>query len=590
MFLVLRSSLTWLLLIFVTASCAKKDDYSQKILYERIEQNVKGFDPIHSNDYYSSREVGKVYEGLLEFHYLKRPYTVTPNLAKEMPQVSKNGLTYTFKIIPGVLFHDDECFPGGIGRELVAEDFVYSFKRLADPKLVATGWWLFDEKIKGLNEWRNAQKDTAISDYSASIEGVKALDKYTLQFVLSKPFPQFLYGLAMSFSYVVPKEAVDKYGAEFINHPVGTGPFTLKVYSPQTNKIEYYKNKKFRDKFYPSEGEESDKANGLLADAGKKVPFLDKIVSYIMVEHNPAWLAILKGEIDEFKLPKDNLSQAITDMNGPTEELKSRGIEVVVERALDVTYSGFNTQFELFKNNPKLRQAMSHAYDAGTANELFYHNQGILAQTPIPPGIAGYDENYKNPNVGYDLEKAKKLLAEAGYPGGKGLPEITYDNLSDTLARQMAEFFSNSLAKIGVKIKPIFNTWPEMTKKIDRQSVQLFAISWIADYPDAENFLQLFYGPNASPGSNNSNFNDPAYNALFEKVSKMQDSKERTELYKKLARLGSEQLPWIFGVHRMNLRLKHSWLKNYKATEFKYGIEQYWDIDLEQKKLKKPQL
>ena len=185
-------------------ACTKKEKKEGKTLSIGITSKVKGFDPIYANDRYSSNEIGRVYEGLLKFHYLKRPFTLAPNLAEDLPSVSEDSLTYTFKIKKGVMFQDDEAFSGGKGRELVAEDFVYSIKRLADPKLQGLGWWLLDGKIAGLNEWRDKNASKSSVDYSEVIEGLKATDSHTLVFKLTKPFPQFLYSLAMAFTFAVP--------------------------------------------------------------------------------------------------------------------------------------------------------------------------------------------------------------------------------------------------------------------------------------------------------------------------------------------------------------------------------------------------
>ena len=227
-------------------SCKKEEKMDEKVLNLAVSAEIKGMDPIYANDRYSGNEVARVYEGLLEYHYLKRPYTLTPNLAESMPMVSQDGLTYTFKIKKGIFFQDDAAFPGGKGRELTAEDFVYSIKRLADPKLQGLGFWLLDGKVAGLNEWRAKYQELPKTDYDEPIEGLKATDKYTLVFKLNKPFPQFLYSLAMPFTFAVAREVVEKYGKEFINHPVGTGPFKLTKFSPNLKRLEYFKNPTFR--------------------------------------------------------------------------------------------------------------------------------------------------------------------------------------------------------------------------------------------------------------------------------------------------------------------------------------------------------
>lgn len=577
----MRSLIAVLLSSFVIFGCTKKNDSNEKVLNIRAGAKVKGMDPAFSNDRYSSNEIGKVYEGLLEYHYLKRPFTLVPNLAESLPTVSEDGLTYTFKIKKGVKFHDNECFPDGKGRELVAEDFVYTLKRIADPKLQSTGWWVMDGKILGLNEWRTKYSDQPKADYSEEVAGVKALDKYTLQITLAKPFPQFLYGLAMPFYFVVPKEAVEKYGKEFLNHPVGTGPFVLPKFS-QSNKIVYTKNPTFRKKLFPSEGS-PEFAKMAKEYGGKQLPLVDKIIVNIMVESQPAWLSFQKGKVDYLGIPKDNFDQVVTPEKDLSPDMKKKGISLSIVPSLDVTYTAFNHTHPLFKNNKKLRQALSLAYNTQKSNELFFNNTAMSAQSVVPPGIAGYMKDYQNPYKQYDLERAKQLLAEAGYPGGKGLPEITYDTSASTVSRQMGEFFRQQMEKIGVKIKVYTNPWPELQKKIKTLQTMLYGIAWGADYPDAENFLQLLYGPNKTPGANGSNYNNEEFNKLFAKAAVMQDSPERTSLYEQLNKLVAEEVPWIFGVHRQSFTLKSGWLKNFVVSDFEWSNWQYIDIDLKKK-------
>ncbi|MEK6623499.1 MAG: ABC transporter substrate-binding protein, partial [Bdellovibrionota bacterium] len=379
----------------LNVGCTKKVDSSEKVLNLVVTAKIKGIDPIYADDRYSSNEVARVYEGLLEYHYLKRPYTLVPNLAESLPEVSADGFTYTFKIRQGVFFHDDQAFPNGKGRELVAEDFVYSFKRLADPKLQSTGWWLLDGKIKGLNEWRDKNASKDVVDYSEAIEGVQAVDKNTLRFVLKKNFPQFLYSLAMTFTVAVPREVVEFYGKEFLNHPVGTGPFILPKFE-QTNKITYTKNPKFRTKLYPSEASDEYKKLGYLDDAGKTLPLIDKVIVTILEEDQPRWLNFQKGNLDYIGIPKDNFASALTPSRQLSDDLAKKGIQLMIEPSLDVTYTAFNHENPLFQN-VKLRRAMSLAYDVNKSNELFYNGTALPAQSVIPPGIAGYKHDYLIP-------------------------------------------------------------------------------------------------------------------------------------------------------------------------------------------------
>jgi ABC-type transport system substrate-binding protein len=562
------------LVLAFLGGCTKKQNANEKVLNLISPAEIKGYDPIMADDLYSGREISKIYEGLLQYHWLKMPYELIPNLAESMPEVSKDGITYTFKLRKGVMFQDDAAFPNGKGREVEAADFVYSIKRLADAKTVSTGWWVLDGKLKGLNEWRDKNAKLPATNYAEDVEGLKATDKYTLVFKLAKPFPQFMYSLAMPFTYVVAKEVVEKYGKEFINHPVGTGPYVLPKFD-QGKQITYTKNPTFREKLYPSDASEQYKH--LLGDAGKKLPLVEKVVVHVMKETQPAWLKFNKGELDYLGVPKDNFATAVKD-NKLSPELLAKGIILEIAPQLDVTYTAFNFENKLF-HNKKLRQAMYLAYDEAKANELFYNKTAFPAQSIIPPGIAGNETAYKNPFKGPNLELAKKTLAEAGYPDGKGLPELKYDIPDSTTSRQMGEYFQKQMEQIGVKIKIIASPWPEFQAKVKKKAVEVYGLAWGADYPDAENFLQLFYGPNKSPGANGSNYDDPKFNKDFEAAVGMQDSPARTAKYVALNKYLAEEVVALFGVHRQAYTMEHGWLRNYHPTDLHHDNIQYLNID-----------
>lgn len=567
---------------FFLSSCTQKGNFNKKVLNLAVSAEIKGLDPIFADDVYSGTEVSRVYEGLLEYHYLKRPYVLIPNLAASMPEVSNDGLSYIFKIKQGVKFHDDAAFPEGKGRELVAEDFVYSIKRLADPKLQSSGWWVLQGKISGLDEWREKYSNKDKVDYDELVEGLKSIDKYTLMFKLKRPFPQFLYGLAMPFTSVVAREVVEKYGKEFLNHPIGTGPFILPVFT-QSNKINYQRNPNYREVLYPGDASEEYNTPEFLKDAGKKIPLVEEVVVNIIKEEQPRWLNFSKGKLDYMGIPKDNFESAITPSRGLVADLAKKGIVLIKNTSLDVTYIAFNHDMAIFKN-ANLRRAMSLAFDPVESNKLFYNDTAMTAQSLVPPGVAGNIKDYKNPYLGQNLEMAKKMLEKAGYPNGKGLPEFTYDCVSSTTSRQQGEHFKKMMALVGINIKIVTNPWPEFQSKINKRQVQIFGIAWGADYPDAENFLQLLYGPNKSPGANGSGYDNPEFNQLYKSASVMQDSVERTALYEKMVRIAAEDMPWIFGVHRQNFILRHGWLLNYIPSDFDWGHSKYLNIDLEKKK------
>ncbi len=568
--------------VAVFSGCTSKNKKIENAIYLATVAKIKGMDPAQAQDQYSSNEIVRVYEGLLQFHPFKRPYVLEALLAESMPRVSPNGLEYVFKIRKGVLFQDDAAFPGGKGRELKAQDFVYSIKRIADPKVQSSGWWLFEGRIQGLDEWQETAKKSGKADYDARIAGLEAVDDYTLRFRLKAPYPQFLYALAMPYGSVVAREVVEKYGSEFINHPVGTGPFQVKDYNPN-DKIVYVRNPNYWPAKFPGEGAPGDD----MSDAGKSLPFVDKVEVRVIVESQPRWLHFMKGDIDTVAIPKDNMKEALTDDRELKPELKAKGVELIKETALDLTYTAMNNESDEIKQfkDKRVRQAISLALDDTESIQLFYNGMATKAQTPVPPGISGHDSSYKNPYRTGDIDKARKLLSEAGFPGGKGFPVINYDTGADTTSRQMADYFVNQMKQIGLQVQVHQNAWPALLEKIKNRKVHMWGIAWGADYPDAENFLQLFYGPNAQPGGmNGSYYKNPNFDRLFERARVMQDSPQRTEMYKQLARMVAEDCPVVFGVHRVAVALRQPWVKNSKYQEFMINSSKYIRIDIEAKK------
>lgn len=556
---------------------------TQKVLYGYVPAKLKPFDPANITDLYTGTVAGNIFEGLFQYKYLSDYYELEPLIADGMPNVSADGLTYTFKIRKDAYFYDPEkeVFKKGKGRRVTAYDFAYSLKRLADPAVKSGGWWLFDGYIAGLNEWRAAAKKSGKADYNAPIEGVKVLDDDTLVVKLTQPYPQILYTFAMTFTWPLAKEVVDYYGEEFGNHPIGTGPFAYDhENSIVGNQHVLVRNPYWRGAKYPSFAGDNAKAKGLLAPAGKDIPFIDSIVYYVIEESQPQWLKFMNGELDYSSIPKDNFSQAVTPDQKLTPELKKKGIILDINSSLDVTYTFFNMEDPFLGTHKKVRQAMSMAYDRDKVIEIFYNNRAIKAQTVIPPGLGGYDKNYVNPYGVYNVEKAKQLLAEAGYPNGEGLPTFKFTALNSTTARQMAEFFKESMAQIGVNIEIEQVDWPTFLNKIDSKQVQIGGIGWGADYPDAQNFLQLLYGPNKAPGPNAANYDNPEFNELYKKAVVMQDSPERNKLYAKLGQMAAEDCPWILGLHRKSYALYYKWLKNRFYRDIGYGYAKYYDIDV----------
>ena len=550
-----------------------------------LEAKIDGLDPVYADDLYAGMQSTQAYEALFQYHYLKRPYTLIPSLAESMPEFSSDGLTLKIHLKKGVLFQDDPSFKStqGKGREMTADDVVFSFKRLADPKLVSPGWWIFEGKIVGLDEWRAATAKQGSADYSQGVEGLKALDRYTVQLKLTKMSTQFMYYLAMPFTGIVPKEAVEFYGKEFLSHAVGTGPFRLVEFNPNS-KIVWERNPTYRKELYPNSGSPGDKEAGLLADAGKPLPLAERLVFQVFVEQQPMWLNFLSGKLDVSGIPKDDFGTAVTPQGELSPDLKAKGIVLTKVPGLDVVHTTFNLEDPILGKNKVLRQAMSLAYDTPTFIELFYNGRAIVAQGPIPPGLDGYDPHLKNPYQQFNVAKAKEFLAKAGYPNGKGLPVFEYAFVASSVSRQIAEYFQKMMSAIGINISMSSYSWPQFLEVVKNKKAQIWSYSWRADYPDAETFLQLFYSKNVAPGPNDSNYSNPEFDRMYEKSLTLSPGTERTALYKAMAELVIADCPWIFEAHRLTYGLNYPWLKNYKPHEFELSRYKYLRIDPNLKK------
>lgn len=572
----------------VLAACTGSSNVPDNSLSIPLRINLKTLDPAQASDEATSEVMPQIFESLLQYHYLKRPLEVIPLLSDGMPKVSKDGLTVTIKIKPGIKFQDSEVFPGGKGREVVADDFIYSWKRVADTATKGDGFWIFDGKIVGINEWRD-KLSKGQGKFDDAIAGLQAPDAHTLVIKLTQPYYQLEYILTMPYTSVVPKEAVAKYGQEFMNHPLGTGPYLFESWI-RGNKVVLKRNPTWHGETYPTEGGPGDKEAGLLADAGKPLPFVDKIIINELPEDQPRWLNLLKGATDLSQIPKDNYDSAIENKTQLKAPLAAKGMTLQVYPWPEVTFIGFNMDDPILGKNANLRKALALAWDSNVALEKFYNWRGVAAQSPIPPDVDGYDENFKNPWKQFNVEKAKEMLKKAGYPDGKGLPVLEYNINSSPTSRQFAEFDQQQFAKIGVKINIITNSWPQFQDRIRNKKAQMFGMAWNLDYPDPQNVFQLFYGPNESPGSNNSNFKNKDFDKLYEQSLKLPPGPARTKVYLKMRDLFVEQMPWIPGVHRKGYMVVHGWIQNYKKNATMHGEYKYVKVDLEKKKQLKGKL
>ena len=572
--------------------------------YTALGEDPRTLDPAQVSDTTSAEILTQIYDALYQNAYLDRPYKVVPALAADYPvkrvfteDVEEKGITkkitrmeYVFILRDDIYFQDDPCFPGGKGRRVTAQDVIYSIKRLADPAVQSTGYWLVANKIKGIDEFFKKAAATGKADYSQEIEGLRAIDDRTLKITLTETFPAFIYVMSMPYTAPVAREAVEYYNAPgrdgFSRHPVGTGAFKLKSWKRQ-HRIILERNPNFRKEYYPSTGAPGDRDRGLLDDAGKQLPFLDEVWYTIISTAQPVWLLFLQGYLDMSGIPQEQFDRVVTKNMELSKDFIKKGINLEIATDLDIYYLAFNMRDPVLGKNKYLRQALSLAYDTDLYNEIFMNGRAINAQGPLPPGVFGYDPSLKNPYKTHDLEKAKEFLARAGYPGGvdektgKQL-ELTYDIGSDsTRAREVATFDMRCFEQLGIKMKLQVNTWSQQLERSQKGTFQMFSLGWIADYPDPENYLQLLYGPNAPPNPNSSAFSNVEYDRLYEEMKGMEDSPEREAIIHKMVAIVIEECPWIFNFHSPSYVLRHVWYKNGKAHSISGNYKKYIRIDPE---------
>lgn len=546
----------------------------------------KSLDPVKGSTTYDNMACVQFYETLLTNKYAD-PMEVEPLLLAEMPVSEDGGLTWKFRLKEGVRFHDNECFPGGKGRTVTADDVFYSIKRLADDKYELENWWLLQDTIAGFDAYKDKQNAAANFDYNAPVEGFKKINDLEFEIVLQKPVYRFLYILSMFQTSIVPREAVDHYGDDFGFNPVGTGPFILDSWVPKQS-LTANKNPNYHEVLYPDRDEWSrdDRRARLHRAAGKQVPFVDRLEFTMFPEDQPMWLQFSLGNLGYTQVPEDYFLEAFDKASMElTEEYIRKGIRSHSTMLLDFIFRGFNMEDELVggytKEKKALRQAISLAIDLEEINQTFYNGRTVVYDGPIPPGLRGYPEDgkseaaYRGPNIAL----AKQKLAEAGYPNGEGLPAIRFYTSQSTINVEMGEMVKRQLERINVKFEPVFLDFSTLIEAINKKKAPMFGFAWASDYPDGENNLALFYGPNEAPGSNHYNYKRAEYDAMYEQILTMEPSEERDAIYAKMRDMVLEDVPYVGSQARQRFYLINPWLLNCKPTERYYGWFKFLDVD-----------
>ena len=642
------------------------------ILYSSFSERPKHLDPVQS---YSENEyvlIANIYQPPLQYHYFKRPYELVPFSATEVPrpqfydakgrrlpktadakQVAYSD--YVVRIRPGILYQPHPALakdgqgryayhdlkPGDLDgihaigdfrltgtRELVAADYVHQLKRLAHPRLHSPIMQLMGEYIVGLKDLAAAlaRADKALPaggflDLERfELAGAQVLDRYTYRIRVKGKYPQFVYWLAMPFFAPVPPESDRFYAQPGMAEknisldwfPVGSGPYMLTVNNPNRQMV-LEKNPNYRGEVYPAEGEPGDAEAGFLADAGKPLPFVDKVVFSLEKEQIPYWNKFLQGYYDASSIGSDTFDQAV-QFSGQgdatlSEEMLARDIRLQTSVATSVFYLGFNMLDPVVggqganerarERARKLRLAISIAVDQEEFISIFRNGRGIAAQGPIPPGIFGYQEGKAgiNPYV-YEwadgaprrksIEHAKRLLAEAGYPGGRdaksGQPLLVNLDTTGTGpdAKSRLDWYAKQFDKIGVQLAIRATDWNRFQDKIRKGNVQLYFLGWNADYPDPENFLFLLHGAQSkvrTSGENASNWENPEFDRLFERMKSMANGPERAAIIDRMVAVARHDAPWVWSFFPKDYTLHHAWVRNRKPHSIANNGLKYQRID-----------
>lgn len=538
-----------------------------------------GFDPQATSDLYSDHVQRAIFETLYAFDYLARPYRRVPRTAAALPQIEDGGRTWTFRVRSGIHFADDAAF-GGAKRELTAADYVYSWKRLLDPRVRSPFSWYLQGKVVGADAVIDAAKGGKL-DYETPIEGLRALDRYTIRVKLKEP-DYILFGyLCSSPMAAVAREVVERYGDTngwTMDHPVGTGPFRLKSWR-RGQQIVLEANPGFRDERFPEPYDAADRAS-FAGVAGKRLPLVDRIEIAIMEESNPRLLAFDSRALDYVDLPPELTDHALDASNRLKPSYAARGVTLQRLAQPAVQYAYFNLQDAVVggyaNDKVALRRAIVMAFDTPELIKVVYQGQALPATQPIPPDVPGHDDAL-NVAAPYNPAAARALLDKFGYvdrngDGWRDLPDgkplsLVMASTPTTRDREIDEIWQRNLKAVGIRVDFMKQKWPDLLKMGKAGQLQFWRIGWINAYAEGDAFAQLLYGGNIGQ-TNYSRFDLPAYDELYRQSRRLPDGTERNRLYRKMAELVAAYNPWVLHVYPIENTLVQPWVRGYRKHAY----------------------
>lgn len=567
-----------------------------KTLHVSFQVAETGFDPQAISDLYSDFVNRHIFDPLYSYDYLARPYKLVTNTAVALPEITDNGLTWTIRIKKGIFFFDDPAF-NGRKRELIADDYIYAWKRLLDPKVRSPYLFYVEDKFVGATAVVEQAKKTGKLDYDAKIEGMQAIDRYTIRLKFTEPDYVLVHNMTQTPMAAVAREVIEKYGAEgnswAMSNPVGTGPYVLKDWK-RANKILLEANPNFREMVFPESADPADKA--IVAQMkGKRLPAIGRIDISIIEEDNPRLLAFDSGQTDYEKLPYAMTDRALADGKLKPEYAR-RGISWYRVPEPGLIFAYFNMDDPVIggyeKEKIALRRAMVLGFNTEELIRVSFKGQALPAVQPVPPNLSGHDPKAKA-QLKYDPAAARALLDKFGYkdcdgdgyrelPGCKPLA-IEQGSATTARDREISELWKKNMDAIGIRMTFVNQPWPELLKQAKQGKLQMWRLGWFSSISDGESFLGLVYGKRI--GQNNySRFNLPEYNKLFEEAKRLPDGPARTALYRKMSDLIVAYAPWHMQLNRINNTLTNPWVLGYKQHAFYEHNWRYLDIDLAKQK------
>ena len=603
-----------------TAESNAVEDEGLIVVRRDEDEEPKSIDPHIAGDVVSSRHCGMAYETLCQYDYLERPAKLIPCLAATMPEYDAATLTYTVTLRDDVYFQDNRCFHSeaagktyrgegeskqnerGQGRKLTAADIAYSFKRLAAlPD--SGGFWVIEGKIKGLDEFRNnalqkskegppEDEDKPWREYlnGTEVEGLKVIDDRTIKIALNESYPQFLYAITLSYGAAVPREAAEYYGEDLFRKPCGTGPFMLKSWR-QNWELVWERNPTFREEYFPtSDKPEHARFKSLM---GKRLPLADRVDFRIIKESAAGFLSFLAGNLDISTIDKDQFARAVT--NGEiSPAFKDMGIELEKYEEPTIHYISFNMNdttvgMPAGEKGRALRRALCLCVNRDDYIERYMNGRGSQALQLVPPSVLGFQNANNMQSQRFDPEAGRTVLTDAGFEvkrkgtkyeatdpttGEVATVRVSFRSTAET-TKQYANFLVSQAAQVGINLQTELLTFSEFLKRQDEGKGQAYDAGWVMDYPDAQNMMQLLYGPNKPPGINSAAYASPEYDRLYEEMARLDDNipdqlDRKLDLIKDMHDVLERDVPWVLIDFRRIYGLYHNWYIPPEPNPFAY--------------------